>query len=611
MNYPKNREDNVGYRIKLMKEAQDMKFRASVKRIFEENPLFAFNTFFWTYDPRESKDKDLPFTTYKYQDDFILELNRCIDEGEDFFCDKSRDMGVTWMVIGVFVWRFLTKRGEQLKIGSWKQEYVDRLGDMSTHFEKMRYLLSKLPKWLLPEGFDLSKHSTFMKIIAPSLSNALIGEATNADFARGGREKAIALDEFQSWDMANEAWRSCSDATRCKIVFGTPKGAGNKFAELSRTSEIKSKHRLKWFLHPKKAYTGRDYLKTVEDAKITDRIDGYIVQKAENQEAAPSGCYIDQYGKIRSEWYDRECERRSREDILENLDCNYLTSGNPVFDVLKCEERMRDCKSPLKIGDLLWKVRPIFNESGTCVNKEQLSVEFLENMNGLYLVWELPEEGWENAYSISADVAEGLEQGDWDSASVRKRFVNHDEDVPLTVCTLHTHIKPFEFAEELAKLGYWYKKAWIAPERQGNSGGVVINELLKIYTRIYHKEVITKGYPQSTDKIGFDTSNRHMKGMIIGELSKQIVEGTFRDYDTDFWKECLTFVNNDGKMEAQGKGKGEKCFDDRVMDRAINAWVDTQLPNPYRTRGKVRETDWQAIQKKHYQNKALVGWVVR
>jgi phage terminase large subunit len=170
-------------------------------------------------------------------------------------------MGVSYMVLYVFLWRFLFKKGENFLIGSRKEDYVDTAGDLSSLFEKLRYCLDRLPYWMTPVGWNKKKHSTYMKLINPENGSAIVGEATNKDFARGGRQKAVLFDELEAWEMAEEAWRSASDSTPCKFAVGTPKGEGGKFAELHRGDEVKKKHHLMWYLHPNKVGTSSQHLK--------------------------------------------------------------------------------------------------------------------------------------------------------------------------------------------------------------------------------------------------------------------------------------------------------------------------------------------------------------
>jgi hypothetical protein len=48
----------------------------------------------------------VPFITWKVQDDAIVELIDAIDNGHDALIHKARDMGASWIVVGVFQWYF-------------------------------------------------------------------------------------------------------------------------------------------------------------------------------------------------------------------------------------------------------------------------------------------------------------------------------------------------------------------------------------------------------------------------------------------------------------------------------------------------------------------------
>jgi len=101
--YPKDLHENLKFRARLYEKCKENDETAILtKMMFEQDILFAFNVFFWAYDPfvesRKNlsyKDKDRPLITYAYQDEAILELNHCIETGENVFVDKSRDMLAT------------------------------------------------------------------------------------------------------------------------------------------------------------------------------------------------------------------------------------------------------------------------------------------------------------------------------------------------------------------------------------------------------------------------------------------------------------------------------------------------------------------------------------
>lgn len=624
---PKQTTENMFFRAQILEECiKDPQYSLYVRELAFRDILFFFNIFGWAYDPKY-KGRERPIITFTYQDSTILKINECIDKEEDLFIDKSREMLATYMILYTYLWRWLSKPMQLFRIGSWKEIYVDQQAVIDTHFEKFRYLLQRLPQFLQPVGFDIKKHNPYMLLKNPENGSTVVGEATNASFARSGRQVSIFLDEFSEWETASEAWNASTDSTKCRIVTGTPRGAANKFAELSRTKVIPNKLRLWWYYSPDKCGTSKQYLEKVKKGEVVDPHRNYIIDIADDQTLAKDamgkfadweiklikekgeGLYVDSQGQIRSEWYDRECERRSSQDRAENLDINYISTGNPKFEISICIKNQLACKPPIKRGNLIWEIAPKYDENGYCINKKDLKVKFVPNANGRLKIWEEPIGGWENGYCISADVSEGLTQGDYDSATVRRRFLLQGEEQVRNVATLHGHMREFEYAEELAKLGVYYFKPYIAIERQGHSGGAVITSLYPIYPKLYHKEVMSKGLPESTDKLGFDNTNRTIKTAVIDRLSEAIFNGEFLDEDEDFWGECLTFVNNDGKLEAQGKSKGEKCFDDRVMDRAIGNWIDGQLPRPKRINMIVPQKTWRDVIEVR-ENSLVSGFVV-
>jgi len=68
-------------------------------------------------------------------------------------------------------------------------------------------------------------------MVNPDNGNAIGGEATSPNFSRGGRFKAILMDEFAFWDDDAAAWGSTADTTNCRIVVTTP---GNRPSKAKR-----------------------------------------------------------------------------------------------------------------------------------------------------------------------------------------------------------------------------------------------------------------------------------------------------------------------------------------------------------------------------------------
>jgi len=262
-NYPKNLPDNLEFRSEILSSVDtDDRMKSALYSICKEDPLFWFNIFCWTYEPRREQQEKLgcksphiPFVTWNYQDDLILWLVEKIKTGEDGLIEKSRDMGLSWVLLTVILhfWLFGAS-GNDFLLGSRKEEFVDRYGLMDALFPKLRYQLYKQPLWLRPVDFDKKRHDNFLRLQNPANGNFIKGESNNRYFGTGGRYKAVLLDEFSKWETTDElVWQSLSDATPCKLPISSANGRNNHFYRLrsGNAGQIDVK-RIHWKKHPLK-----------------------------------------------------------------------------------------------------------------------------------------------------------------------------------------------------------------------------------------------------------------------------------------------------------------------------------------------------------------------
>jgi len=259
--------------------------------------LFFINQFCWTYDPRpEANPNHLPFITWDYQDEYIMRLEANYQANRDLLTEKSRDMGVSWMVLTWIVWHWLFDDAFNALIGSRKEWLVDNF-EMDSLFGKVAYILDWLPPWILPEGFSIDEHRHKLRIVNPENGNTIQGESANTQFSRQGRYSVIMLDEFAFWEWASSVWTATADSAPVRFPVSTPKGRNNKFAELrfheDGAIDIASLH---WRLHPLK------------------------------DEA----------------WYEDQKARRSTRARAQELDMDYEASGNErVFSILRTNKMLR------------------------------------------------------------------------------------------------------------------------------------------------------------------------------------------------------------------------------------------------------------------------------
>jgi hypothetical protein len=193
----------------------------------QEDPVFFFDKFLYTFDPKREPFHHR-FETFPFQKRLIRDILHSVKNGEDLFIDKCREMGITYTILGTFLWMWLFEPASNFLVGSRKEDYVDnRRGGVTGNkeeslFGKVDYMLSRLPNFMLPQGFNPDKHFNYMSLVNPENGNAISGESSNPNFSRGGRQRAIFLDEFAFWDFGDAVWGSTADTTNCRIVATTP-----------------------------------------------------------------------------------------------------------------------------------------------------------------------------------------------------------------------------------------------------------------------------------------------------------------------------------------------------------------------------------------------------
>ena len=527
MNYPKTLDANIKYRGEILTKCNtDLSYRNLVKKAFYEDPLFAFNLFYYTLDVRRRPLHHQPFCTYNYQDNLILKVIESIDSGQDLVIEKSRDMGCSWIIILVFLWFWLKPAGGvDFLLGSRIEDYVDKKGDMRTLLEKARYALYHLPKWLLPEGFNTKKHDNFMRLQNPETRSSITGESNNANFSTGGRYAGVLFDEFAKWEGTDmSAWTAAGDATPCRIALSTPFGASGKYYELvtdGRTEKVN----LHWAKHPMK-----------NDGAYCE----YPLKTAV---------------KTRSPWYDRQCQRRTPSEIAQELDINYLGAGNPVFDGLAGERvngLLQLSKKPLDIIEI--------DMASFTYHKLEEAPDFI----GLLIMWEQVSENIE--YSIGVDVAEGKEGGDYSVVKILNR--NNSS----LAASYYSHLDEVQLAKIIKVISSIFNTPWIGIEVNGP--GLATFDLCVEYDVpmlfMMPSYDVSKG--SVSYKKGWRTTNISRNVLIAGIKEwLQIGEGFV---DKRCVRELTTFVKN-----KVGRGEAKSgCNDDEVIAFGIALQVHVNAP---------------------------------
>jgi hypothetical protein len=192
---------------------------------YRRSPVEFINDWCVTYDPRNVSmglPTLMPFYLFPKQVELTKFLYDCVMDRESGLIEKCRDMGATWVCVAFSVWLWLFHEGAAIGWGSRKEQLVDKIGDPSSIFEKIRMTLQYLPVWFLPPGFRDDKHSSFMKLMNPDTNATIMGEGGD-NIGRGGRTTVYFKDEAQPLDepvLTPCGWREIGSLVAGDIIIG-------------------------------------------------------------------------------------------------------------------------------------------------------------------------------------------------------------------------------------------------------------------------------------------------------------------------------------------------------------------------------------------------------
>lgn len=170
----------------------------------------------------------MPFVLFPRQREWIDWVVGHWRAGTPAICDKSRDMGISWLAMSVSVSLCLFFDDMAIGFGSSKEENVDKSGEPKCLFYKGRMFLQYLP----PEfrgGYDPKKHAPHMRISVPTTNSTISGEAGD-NIGRGGRTGIYFVDEAAHLERPLLIDASLSMNTDCRIDMSSVNGNANSFA---------------------------------------------------------------------------------------------------------------------------------------------------------------------------------------------------------------------------------------------------------------------------------------------------------------------------------------------------------------------------------------------
>jgi hypothetical protein len=182
------------------------------------------NTFCFTYDPRrKEEDQVIPFELFPRQEEFITWLFERLYQKKNGIVDKCRDVGASWCFIAFSVWILLFHKNYSVGLFTYKESECDRLGDVSTLFGKVRFILDRLPGHFKPNILDKYMH---IKNIETGTD---IAGASGKNPGRSGRRSIFFKDESAFYEQEESVEAALSETSDVQIDVSTHSGIDTLF----------------------------------------------------------------------------------------------------------------------------------------------------------------------------------------------------------------------------------------------------------------------------------------------------------------------------------------------------------------------------------------------
>ena len=437
---------------------------------------------------------------------------------------KGRQQGASTYTEGRFYWRTSLAFGKQAFILTHEQAATDNLFGMAKRYH------DNCEDELKPvTGAANAKELLFSNLD----SGYKVGTAGSRAVGRSGTIQFLHGSEAAFWPNADEHFAGImqcvpdEDETEV-IIESTANGVGGKFHEIwmkaiNGESEFLAIF-VPWFWSPEYRRDATGFVPTPDELKKKE------IYGVDNEQLSWRRSKIEEMGKDLADQEYPYCWQDA-----------FLSSGRTVFDKDLTAKAIKECWKP--------KQRMVLERK-----------KFVKRDDGELRVWSLSKLGCE--YVIGADVASGINDGDYSCADVR--------ELPsgAQVAQWHGHIAPDLFGKVLKVLGEFYNEALICCENNNHGLATLIYLRDSYYPNIYiQKSLDDRGSNEKEQrKLGFTTTSKS-KPYIIDMLSAELREGTHGIACKETILEMQTYV-----VESNGSTNAiSGCFDDRVMSYALSS----------------------------------------
>jgi hypothetical protein len=244
---------------------------------------------------------------------------------------------------------------------------------------KISWELSKMPRWMPGVTQDVDYERNLTKHTWKNLVNGstVASYSATGDVASGGRSKWFLKDELAKFPAGRdrEAMASTQHVTNSRLIVSTPKGTEGAYYDVMHEPSSMVKITLHWTANP----TRNRGLYRFENSKplAVDPVNNPLPPNYD----PPSPETLNRFsrlrrkgfkleGKLRSAWYDHECDRpgATPQNIAQELDLDFGGSMFRVFGDEFFSAAEKEVRNPFHRGTIDYNMEtlePLFNTTAT------------------------------------------------------------------------------------------------------------------------------------------------------------------------------------------------------------------------------------------------------
>lgn len=192
-----------------------------------------------TFDPRNADiglPTVIPMILFKRQREFVSWIFDRWTNRRPGLCEKSRDMGVTWLTASVAASLCALRHGVAFGFGSRVVDLVDKVNTMKPILPKARMFMEYLPEEF-SAGFVPWRDGPYMRLNFPDTGSIIMGEGGD-NIGRGDRASLYVVDEKAYCANQEAIDHSLSQTTNCQIDVSSVCGMNNHFAQKRHAGRV-------------------------------------------------------------------------------------------------------------------------------------------------------------------------------------------------------------------------------------------------------------------------------------------------------------------------------------------------------------------------------------